>query len=57
MITEGKEFPDNSLIMGSPGKVVRVLSREQVAGIAMGTAHYVANWKRYKAGLVATPVG
>jgi carbonic anhydrase/acetyltransferase-like protein (isoleucine patch superfamily) len=51
LITEGKEFPDNALIMGSPGKVVRTLSPEQVAGIAIGTAHYVANWKRYKAGL------
>ena len=51
LITEGKEFPDNSLIMGSPGKVVRTVSPEQVAEIDMGTAHYVANWKRYKAGL------
>ncbi len=56
LITEGKEFPDNSLIMGSPGKAVRTLSDEQVAMIAMGTAHYVANWKRYKAGMVARTV-
>ena len=55
LITEGKEIPDNSVVMGSPGKVVRVLTPEQAAGIAMGAAHYVENWKRYKAGLVARP--
>lgn len=57
LITEGKEFPDHSLIMGSPAKAVRTLSPEQVAMIAAGTAHYVDNWKRYRAGLVAVEVG
>jgi carbonic anhydrase/acetyltransferase-like protein (isoleucine patch superfamily) len=51
LITEGKEIPDNSMVMGSPGKVVRTLSDEQAAGIAAGALHYVANWKRFKAGL------
>ena len=31
LITEGKEIPDNSLVMGAPGKVVRELSPEQAA--------------------------
>ena len=48
LITEGKEIPDNSLVMGSPGKVVRGLSPEQAAVMAAGAAHYVANWKRYR---------
>ena len=52
LITEGKEIPDNSMVMGSPGKVIRVLSDEQAAGIAAGAQHYVHNWKRYRAGLV-----
>jgi carbonic anhydrase/acetyltransferase-like protein (isoleucine patch superfamily) len=47
LITEGKEFPDNSMIVGSPGKVIRTLSPEQGAMIAHGAAHYVENWKRY----------
>ena len=48
LITEGKEIPDNSLVMGAPGKVVRELSVEQAARVALGSAHYVENWKRYR---------
>ena len=48
LITEGKEIPDNSLVMGAPGKVVRELSPEQAARVAIGSAHYVENWKRYR---------
>ena len=48
LITEGKEIPDNSLVMGAPGKVVRELSPEHAARVALGAAHYVENWKRYK---------
>ncbi len=53
LITEGKEIPDYSLVMGAPGKVVRTLDPEQAAGLAAGAMHYVENWKRYRAGLVA----
>lgn len=48
LITEGKEIPDNSLVMGAPGKVVRELSPEQAARMALGSQHYVENWKRYR---------
>ena len=48
LITEGKEIPDNSLVMGAPGKVVRELTPEQASMMAMGAAHYVENWKRYR---------
>jgi carbonic anhydrase/acetyltransferase-like protein (isoleucine patch superfamily) len=51
LVTEGKEFPDYSVVMGSPGKVVRTLTLEQAAGIAAGTMHYVENWRRFQAGL------
>ncbi len=47
LITEGKEIPDNSMVMGAPGKVVRTLSDEEAAGLTMSAQHYVANWKRY----------
>ncbi|MBV8683143.1 MAG: gamma carbonic anhydrase family protein [Caulobacteraceae bacterium] len=53
LITEGKEIPDRSLVMGSPGKVVRTLEPAQAEAIAHGAQHYVANWKRFKAGLAA----
>ena len=53
LITEDKEIPDNSMVLGSPGKVVRTLSPEQAAGMAAGALHYVDNWKRFKAALTA----
>lgn len=55
LITEGKEFPDNSLIVGAPGKVIRTLDTAAVARIHGTAAHYVRNWRRFAAGLVALP--
>jgi carbonic anhydrase/acetyltransferase-like protein (isoleucine patch superfamily) len=52
LITEGKVIPDGSLVMGSPGKVVRELGEPQIQGITMSAAHYVQNWKRFASGLV-----
>ncbi len=51
LVTEGKEFPDGSMIMGSPAKLVRQLAPEQIAGVHGIGGHYVANGKRFKAGL------
>lgn len=51
MLGEGKEIPDNSLVMGSPGTVVRQLEADQIARMQRGGAHYVDNWRRYKSGL------
>jgi carbonic anhydrase/acetyltransferase-like protein (isoleucine patch superfamily) len=48
LITEGKEIPDNSLVMGAPGKVVREISPEQARMLSAGAMHYVENWKRYR---------
>jgi carbonic anhydrase/acetyltransferase-like protein (isoleucine patch superfamily) len=53
LITEGKEIPDNSLVMGAPGKVVRELSPAQAAMMAAGAHHYVENWQRYRRELAA----
>ena len=47
LITEGKEIPDNSMVMGSPGKVVRTLDESAITMIRLSAAHYVENWKRY----------
>ena len=57
LITEDKEIPDNSLVMGAPGKVVRELSDMQAQVMAGGALHYVANWKRYRADLVLSGRG
>ena len=51
LVTEGKEFPDNSLIICSPARLVRTLDEEAIAGLRASAAHYVANGKRFKAGL------
>ena len=52
-IPERKTIPDDSLVIGAPGKVVRKVSAEQRAGMQRDAALYVANWKRYKAELKA----
>lgn len=51
LVTEGKVIPDNSVVMGSPGKVVKTLTPEQAAKMKMGAQFYVANAKRFKGGL------
>jgi len=51
LIAEGKEIPDGSLVMGAPGRVVRVLDEAARARLKGSAARYVAHWKRYAAGL------
>ncbi|MBT9490735.1 MAG: gamma carbonic anhydrase family protein [Rubrivivax sp.] len=48
LVTEGKEFPDGALIMGSPAKVVRMLSPEQIQMLQMSAAHYVQQAARHR---------
>jgi carbonic anhydrase/acetyltransferase-like protein (isoleucine patch superfamily) len=48
LIPEGKVFPERSMIVGSPGKLVRQLNDEEVARVARSAAHYVNNWQRYQ---------
>ena len=49
LIAAGKVFPDNSLIVGSPARVLREVSPEQVEDIRRGSEHYVANARRFRA--------
>ena len=51
LITEGKEIPDFSLVMGSPGKVVRLLDSEAQARLLQSAAGYRANAQRFRTGL------
>lgn len=51
LVTEGKEFPDGSLIIGSPAKVVRSLSEEELAGLRRSADGYVRNGQRFRTGL------
>jgi carbonic anhydrase/acetyltransferase-like protein (isoleucine patch superfamily) len=51
LVTEGKEFPDNSLIVGAPAKVVRSLDADAIARLTLSAQAYVGNWRRYASGL------
>ncbi|WP_197919225.1 gamma carbonic anhydrase family protein [Thiosulfatihalobacter marinus] len=51
LITEGKDIPDRSLVMGTPGKVVRELDPVAVKGLEMSARHYQDNMRRFRAGL------
>jgi carbonic anhydrase/acetyltransferase-like protein (isoleucine patch superfamily) len=51
LVTEGKEFPDFSLIVGSPAKAVRSLDAAAAERLRASAAGYVANWRRFALGL------
>lgn len=51
VVTEGKEFPDNSLILGAPAKVVRTFGDDEVARLRESALRYVRNGQRFKADL------
>jgi carbonic anhydrase/acetyltransferase-like protein (isoleucine patch superfamily) len=53
LVTEGKVIPDFSLVMGAPGKVVRLLDQAAQARILQSAAHYRENARRFAAGLRA----
>jgi carbonic anhydrase/acetyltransferase-like protein (isoleucine patch superfamily) len=52
LITEGKHFPDNSLIIGSPAKVVRELTEDEIHHFHKNTENYVTRAQQYKTKLV-----
>lgn len=52
LVTEGKEIPDGALVMGSPGKVMRILDAEAQANLLKSAEGYRANMRRFRAGLV-----
>ena len=54
LVTEGKEFPDGSLIVGRPARVVRPLTEAQIDGLKRSAAHYVENARRFAAGACET---
>jgi carbonic anhydrase/acetyltransferase-like protein (isoleucine patch superfamily) len=51
LIPEGKVIPDNSLVVGQPGKIIRTLNDEAAAKLAASAEGYQRNWKRFSAGL------
>ena len=51
LVTEGKEFPDGSLILGSPARVVRPLTPDEIEGLRRSARSYVKNADRFRSGL------
>jgi carbonic anhydrase/acetyltransferase-like protein (isoleucine patch superfamily) len=48
LIAEGKEIPDNSLVFGSPGRIVRAVKPEEIRYVSLSAQQYVERWQRYK---------
>jgi carbonic anhydrase/acetyltransferase-like protein (isoleucine patch superfamily) len=51
LVTEGKTIPEGSLVLGSPGKVVRQLTPEEIALNTWIAEHYVERSSIYRRGL------
>ena len=48
LVTENKVIPERSLVLGSPGKVVRQVTDQEIKHIKENAKHYVENYKKYK---------
>ena len=53
LITQGKVIPDNSMVLGSPGKIVREVNEEEIEELKHSAEHYIGNFKRFKEQLKA----
>jgi carbonic anhydrase/acetyltransferase-like protein (isoleucine patch superfamily) len=51
VVTEGKEFPDGSLILGAPARVARQLTPAQIEHLQWVARHYVEQAGRHRKGL------
>ena len=48
LVTEGKEIPNGSMVLGSPGKVVRELNAATIQGMTMSALHYQENMRLFR---------
>jgi carbonic anhydrase/acetyltransferase-like protein (isoleucine patch superfamily) len=51
LITEGKDIPDGSLVMGAPGRMVRMLDDAARSRLLLSAEGYRANARRFASGL------
>lgn len=47
VITEGKKIPDNSMVLGIPGKIVRQVTEEEIKGIKDTAIRYNELFKKH----------
>ena len=55
LVAEGKQIPPRSLVLGSPGRVVRELNDEEVQGLRAIAEHYVQKARSYRSDLRPWP--
>jgi carbonic anhydrase/acetyltransferase-like protein (isoleucine patch superfamily) len=48
LIPEGKEFPDNALLVGVPARVARTISENDIPMLRMNAEIYHHRWQRYR---------
>ena len=51
LVTGGTQIPDNSLVLGSPGRVKATLNEDQIAAMHRGADHYIRNAALFEASL------
>lgn len=51
LVTEGKNFPPGSLIVGAPARVARALSADEIARLRQSASGYVARARQFATGL------
>ncbi|WP_045390691.1 gamma carbonic anhydrase family protein [Falsirhodobacter sp. alg1] len=51
LVTEGKEIPDGSLVIGSPARVIRPLTADEIARSHASALGYRRNMTRFRDGL------
>ncbi len=56
LVTEGQSYPDGSLIVGSPARVIRTLDDLAIKKLKLSALHYIANGRRFKSELEHLPV-
>ena len=52
LIKSGMKIPDGSVVMGSPGKIVREITEVEIKIIEGSAKHYVENGRKFKFNLV-----
>ena len=52
LITEGKVIPDGSMVVGSPGRIIKSLTEQHFQMLQINSEVYVANAKRLNQNLV-----
>ena len=49
LVTQNAQIPDNSLVVGCPGKVLRQVTEAEIASNLHNATEYVEEGKKYKA--------